>query len=416
MMIYFQNRFQKPHFQAILAVLLVSLAGLTACSDNSPASPPPTTAQALPATTAANQLTTAASTILAVQPTAPAPITAIPAITTPVTTASNPTSAALTTAAPTATTALPTQAPATTTAPAPTAAPITTAAADTSKLGYIETMRARTYGSGPIRLGQLYEQNSRYKANLITYDSDGLTISGLMFVPAGQGPFPLALINHGHFAFNNYGPGWDTLRELRYFAANGYVTIASDYRNYGSSSKGDYTIAPGYTNDILNLIEAAKQADYIDKTRITMMGHSMGSEITQQVLVVSKDVKVAALFGAMSADSADNFYARRDRWHSETIKEAVSYYGTPDQNPDVYKKLSPLTYFKDVSVPVQIHIGSNDTTCPPEWSTKIYNALKAAGKTTEIYSYPGEGHSLNGVAFDQAMQRTLNFFDKAIGK
>ncbi len=277
-------------------------------------------------------------------------------------------------------------------------------------------MRAKKYSSQGIQLGALYEQTGQYKANLISYESDGLKISGLMYVPAGNGPFPLALVNHGYFDPSNYGPGWDTLRELRFFAANGYVTIASDYRNYGSSSKGDNTIQPGYTSDILNLIEAAKQTPYIDKNKITIMGHSMGGEITLDVLVVSKDIKVAALFGSMSASSEDNYYARRDLYHSQDTGQFAAYYGTPATNPDSYIKQSPLTYFKDVNVPVEVNIGTNDTTTPPIWSQKIYAALKADGKTTEFYSYPGEGHSLNGAAFNLAMQRTLTFFNKAIGK
>lgn len=395
----------------VLIILLFGLFGilLAACDSASTSSPvsqanstvASTTTQSLATTSLATTTTVPFTTIVSTvaPPATVAATTIVPATLVPATTA--PTTIAATTVV-----------PATTNAPTPT---IQTAV-DTSKPRYIAAMRATKYSSQGIQLGALYEQTGQYKANLISYESDGLKISGLMYVPAGNGPFPLALVNHGYFDPSNYGPGWDTLRELRFFAANGYVTIASDYRNYGSSSKGDNTIQPGYTHDILNLIEAAKQTSYIDKNKITIMGHSMGGEITLDVLVVSRDIKVAALFGSMSASSEDNYYARRDLYHSQDTGQFAAYYGTPATNPDSYIKQSPLTYFKDINVPVEVNIGTNDTTTPPIWSQKIYDALKAAGKTTEFYTYPGEGHSLNGAAFNLAMQRTLAFFNKAIGR
>lgn len=415
-----QHHIKKAKFGLILIIITLTGILLAACDSSSTSS----TAQPTTNTTTAATITTS-TTPITVSGAAPSTATTI-ATTQPTTNTTTNTTATATattvaggTTSDTATTATATTtAPATTgsqTRAATTVAVTPVAVTDTSKPRYIAAMRSRTYSSGPIEIGRLYEQNSQYKANLITYQSDGLTISGLIFVPIGKGPFPLALVNHGYFDPSNYGPGWDTLRELRYFASNGYVTIASDYRNYGSSSKGDNTIQPGYTDDILNLIEAAKKTSYIDKNKITIMGHSMGGEITLDILVVSKDIKVAALFGTMSADAADNYYARF-RWGSKDTGQYAAYYGTPDKNPDNYKKLSPLTYFNDILVPVEINSGTNDTTTPPAWSQKVYNALKTDGKETVLYNYPGEGHSLNGAAFNLAMQRTLVFFNHAIGR
>lgn len=281
---------------------------------------------------------------------------------------------------------------------------------------YIEALRTRSYNGGDIQLDRLYEKTAAYTANLIYYKSDGLRISGLMMVPNGakDQKFPVALINHGYFDPPEYDSGWDTLRELRFFAQNGYITIASDYRNYARSDKGDNDREPGYTIDILNLLEAAKRLPQADPTKMTIMGHSMGGEITLNSLVVSKDIKVAALFGSMSADATDNFYARIKWQGGDTAEKKI--YGDPAQNPETYRQMSPLTFFPDITAPVIIHVGLNDTTTPPPWSEKIFKALQSQNKPAEFYTYAGEGHSLNGAAFNSAMARTLAFFNKALGR
>ena len=353
----------------------------------------------------------------------PATATIAPATAAPTVSGQTPTVAPATTApeAPVTiaiATAPPTLAPTTVPAPTATIAPQPTATVNSASLPprYIEAMRARSYDGGEIVRDRLYEQNAAYTGYTIFYKSDSLRISGLMMTPNGakDAKYPVALINHGYFAPADYDTAWDTLREDRYFARNGYITIASDYRNYARSDKGDNDRAPGYSNDILNLIEAVKKLPNADPTRITIMGHSMGGEITLNALVVSKDIKAAALFGSMSADATDNYYARIGWRGGDTAEKAI--YGDPKDNADAYKRMSPLTYFADITAPVIIHSGDKDNVTPPAWSLKLFNALQGAKKTTEFYTYSGEGHSLNGAAFDSAMTRTLAFFNKAIGR
>ncbi len=416
--------------KAAVLIFLGLLAGLflVACGSE-PTAPVPST----PATNAASTSPAAPGPGLTAASTpANAPtVTAVSATATVVTTsAATPTSAttanAATTSSATNTNAATTRVTNPTAAPiAPTAGPVspvatplpatpTPAPAANLPPRYIEALRNRTYNGGEIKLDRLYEQNNAYTAHLIYYQSDGLRISGLMMVPNGPAgkKYPVALVNHGYFDPPEYDSGWDTVRELRYFARNGYITIASDYRNYARSDKGDNDREPGYTVDILNLIEAAKRLPQADPAKITLMGHSMGGEITLNALVVSKDVRVAALFGTMSADAADNFYARI-KWRGDTPEKRI--YGDPAQQPETYRQMSPLTYFGDVKAPVIIHVGSNDTTTPPLWSQKAFEALQKVGKPSEFFTYPGQGHSLNGAAFDSAMARTLAFFNKALG-
>jgi len=67
----------------------------------------------------------------------------------------------------------------------------------------------------------------------------------------------------------------------------------------------------------------------------------------------------------------------------------------------------------DISGPIQLHHGTNDHSVPLAASEYLYQALQAAGKPVEMYTYPGDDHNL-AQSFGLAMQRTIEFFDKYV--
>src|SRR5262245_35617242 len=79
----------------------------------------------------------------------------------------------------------------------------------------------------------------------ITYESEGLKITGLLSKPPGKGPFPLILVNHG-----GYDPAKSVAPFLDLFVKQGYVALASDYRGCGQS-EGKHELAKGEVQDVL---------------------------------------------------------------------------------------------------------------------------------------------------------------------
>ena len=92
----------------------------------------------------------------------------------------------------------------------------------------IEGLRLHKYRSGDIHIRRALDANEKYISYLIDYPSDGLTITGVMQVPVGEGPFPVILMNHGFFARSVYNSGDGTDRSSAYLAEHGYITLASD--------------------------------------------------------------------------------------------------------------------------------------------------------------------------------------------
>ena len=73
--------------------------------------------------------------------------------------------------------------------------------------------------------------------------------------------------------------------------------------------------------------------------------------------------------------------------------------------------LSANSYLKDLSGPIQLHVGTGDTDVPIKFSQDLYQQLVAAGVPAEYYEYEGDNHDLANY-FTMAMNRTIEFFDR----
>lgn len=300
----------------------------------------------------------------------------------------------------------------------------------------IEGMRERDYPGGEIQIANLQEENEYYRRYYFVYPSDGLTISGVMNVPRGGGPFPVLILLHGYFQRDQYYTGADTWQAADFFARNGYLAIAPDYRSWGSSDSGYSLFHTGLVADVLNLISSLPSLPQADPGRVGLLGHSMGGGIATKVLVLDDRVSAAVLHAPNSADDADLI----GRWGPGCLpgqSEAAGDKCNPGEviSPDLPDELletyleaagdaqflrlvAPINYLEAVNAPVQIHIGEEDGETllhtPPEWSQKLHEALQAAGAEVEFFSYPDQGHYFGSPAWGQLMNRALAFFDEQL--
>ena len=85
---------------------------------------------------------------------------------------------------------------------------------------------------------------------------------------------------------------------------------------------------------------------------------------------------------------------------------------------ELMKNVSPINYVDSVDVPIQIHYGEKDglvySGTPTEWSIKLDQALRDAGKDVELFRYEGEGHSFVGQPWFDFMIRVVDFFDEYV--
>src|SRR5688572_14571230 len=299
----------------------------------------------------------------------------------------------------------------------------------------LDGLRQHDFQSGSVRVRSIMDENEKFITYLIDYPSDGLTITGVMQIPVGEGPFPVILMNHGFFSRSVYSSGDGTDRAAAFLAEHGYITLASDYRSWGDSDVGSSFFYSGLVIDVINLLNAIPSIEQADPNRVGMWGHSMGGGVTMKALTIDTRIKAAVLYSTVSADTLDVI----NRWgmgcfgdiaQGELIDGCNSSDVIPNELPlnlqdayrfaasdaDILKEISPFYHLDALTAPVQIHYGTEDgkfiSGTPPEWSVKLTQALRDAGKEAEMYQYAGEGHSFIGQPWFEFMTRALRFFDK----
>ena len=299
----------------------------------------------------------------------------------------------------------------------------------------IAGLRERDFPGGEIQIGARIAFNDQFSTFLISYPSEGLTITGVLNIPAGEGPFPVIVMNHGFYPRSEYTSGDGSQRAAEYLTQRGYITVSSDYRTWGGSEFGVSFFHTGLVADVMNLLASLDSIPQVDVSRIGMWGHSMGGGITTKILTLESPVRAAVLYAPNSADDAD-LIARwgygcigdiaagelLDTCNSADVipeslpAEEIAAYEEAAQSPEKMREIAPFYHLDSVNVPVQIHIGSADGdyigSTPPEWSYKLNQALLDWNKNVQLFVYQNQRHSFTGDAWILFMDRVVEFYDE----
>lgn len=303
----------------------------------------------------------------------------------------------------------------------PTPTPTSTAPKPSTKPDPIsvQALIEKTYDGRDLRLGRRIASTSEYRRYLVSYRGDGLRLTGVMNVPTGKGPFPVLVLNHGYIDPDIYVAGQGFRREQDYLARRGFVVLHVDYRNHAGSDNdrdADYELRLGYAVDALNAVKAVKSSKlaFLDRDRVGMMGRSMGGNVTMNALVAQPGlVDAAVLYATTSALAAENWEQfSRDADDRLGVNRRIGRgYGLPGDNPKFWRAASPEPYLDRIVVPVQLHHGLEDDTCPLRWARSFTGKMEKAGKDVKLYTYEGEGHRFEG-QWQRSIVRTADFFEQ----
>lgn len=302
--------------------------------------------------------------------------------------------------------------------PSPTQTPTPTPTPTPPHPVSLPALMQQQYDGGSLRLGEVLETADTYTRHAVTYRSAGLTISGILNLPDGAGPFPVLVLAHGYIDPDIYTTGRGLRREQDYLARQGYAVLHTDYRNHAGSSDdatNEVRLRLGYTEDVVNAVLAVRAATDIpqlDGERVGLLGRSMGGGVALNTLVVQPGlVDAAVVYASVSSNTVQNFdtWTRGQPGAEALTAEIVAAYGAPEENPAFWQGVSPVTYFDRVTEPVLIHHGTADETCPPQWAHDTHAALRAAGADVTLQLYEGEPHAFEG-DWQLSIERSAAFF------
>lgn len=290
----------------------------------------------------------------------------------------------------------------------------------------IAELREREITGSPITLEQTLMNGIGYSQYIASYISEGNKIYGLLTVPFGDPPpegFKAIVFNHGYIPPDSYQTTERYVDYVGTLASHGFVVFKIDMRGHGNSegeATGSY-YSSGYTIDAIAALKSLQMLDFVDPQSIGMWGHSMAGNLVLRAMLVEPDIKAAVIW-AGAVYSYDDFVKYRisdpsrpptgsgqspSRRRSRAI---ISLYGEPDLTRPYWQAVSLTQNIDYLQSPLQIHHAIDDTVVNIGYSLDLSTVLTQRGKYYELYQYNGGGHNISSPYFEEAMLRTVAFF------
>lgn len=244
----------------------------------------------------------------------------------------------------------------------------------------------------------------------ITYMSDGLEVFGYMTRPAAdKTKLPLIVYLHGGYE-NEYWMQTSAVNGLLSgIASQGYVVIAPQYRG-GSIGKDEMGGAD--LNDVINMIELAKNLDYVDAENIYLIGGSRGGLMA---LLLAKENIDGIKGGAITS----GLYSIQFNYNYHKGVSARLFFmneiglETPEENPLGYAKRSATMWANKIDIPLLMIHGTDDEECPIDQVYEFITQMDRYGKEYEFAELEGEGHSLSDKLINP-LGESLKYFENNI--
>jgi dipeptidyl aminopeptidase/acylaminoacyl peptidase len=251
------------------------------------------------------------------------------------------------------------------------------------------------------KLTSLGEQLKPFKIahrEVISWKSaDGTTIEGILYTPSdfdAKKRYPLLVVIHG-------GPtgvdqpvvNADRYYPIERFVAKGALVLRPNYR--GSAGYGEKFRALNVRNlgvgdyaDVISGVDALIAKGSVDKERVGAMGWSQGGYISAFITASSDRFKAVSV-GAGISDWM-TYYVNTD------ITPFTQQYlhGTPWNDPEIYRKTSPISYIAKAKTPTLIQHGENDRRVPIPNAYELRQALEDRGVPVKMVVYKGFGHGI----------------------
>ncbi|WP_167138511.1 alpha/beta fold hydrolase [Diaminobutyricimonas sp. TR449] len=269
-----------------------------------------------------------------------------------------------------------------------------------------------------LELGERTGGGSAYATRRVTYESGGITVSGSLSVPTGDGPHPGLVLAHGLVDPESYTDGSGMPREQHHFADAGYVVLSADLRSSepGTEEVTALSIDMGATLDVINAVRALASADLpsLDEDRISLLGHSMGGVLVINAMVAQPDLVDAVVALAPASSDPIDLVEQLSSMAGGSRDRVYARFGTPEQHPEFWADLSARTFAEQAEAPLLIIHGTEDVVTPIDWSEETADAWAAAGTDVELERLDGAGHIFFDDEWREAMDATEEFFEDVL--
>jgi dipeptidyl aminopeptidase/acylaminoacyl peptidase len=261
--------------------------------------------------------------------------------------------------------------------------------------------------------GQVLDLRLLGKSEVVLWENEGQQVEGVFTTPpkevASKIPYPLVVYPHGgpHSRSTKF---FDFTAQL--LAAHGYAVFQPNFR--GSSGYGKkfldadrLDLGGGDMRDILTGIDKLVKDGKVDPKRQFVYGTSYGGFMTSWLVGHTNQFRAAVAQNAVTDMSMMYGLSDLQSWTTWELG------GLPWDQPERYRKHSPITYANKAKTPTLILHARDDRRCPLPMGKAFYQALLANNVPTQMVIYPNEGHGIRQPRHrEDVYRRVLAWFAK----
>ncbi|MGH7754002.1 MAG: alpha/beta hydrolase family protein, partial [Gemmatimonadales bacterium] len=227
---------------------------------------------------------------------------------------------------------------------------------------------------------------------------------------------PAIVFVHGAGIMQNVLDGWTYYSRNFMFhtllVERGFLVFEVDYRGstgYGRDFRAGVMGHLGGRDleDELAGVDYLRGRGDVDPERIGIYGGSYGGFMALMGLFQHPDV--------YASGAALRFVADWRSYHRGNPVYCRQRLGRPEDNPEAYRRSSPIEFASGLAGPLLLLHGVLDSNVPFQDCVRLVDALVAAGKKPELMIYPREDHGFTEAAswIDQ-YDRILEFFERTL--
>ena len=212
--------------------------------------------------------------------------------------------------------------------------------------------------------------------------------------PTGQRHAAVLLMHGGGFNDGDKAKGREVQMAVE-LAKHGYVCMSINYKLWNKGIK-----SPTWPRSLLDAKTAVRwlrtnaERLKIDPERIAAFGNSAGGNLAAMLATTTPadGLEPDAPFAGVSTQvsCAIDFYGALDLGNYHDMQ---MFQQTRTENPEVYRKASPLTYVRAGGAPLLIVHGTADETVPVSQAKTMAAALVKAGAEHQLVIVPDAPHT-----------------------
>ncbi|HEV8149293.1 MAG TPA: S9 family peptidase [Gemmatimonadales bacterium] len=247
---------------------------------------------------------------------------------------------------------------------------------------------------------------------------DGATIEGVLHKPAGFDPqhrYPLFVVIHGGpTGIDLPQPVVGGVYPVPQWLTRGALVLQPNYR--GSAGYGEVfrglnvrNLGLGDMWDVMSGVDHLVKQGIVDTTRMGAMGWSQGGYIS--AFLTTNTTRFKAISVGAGISNWITYYVATDI-HPFTRQYLKA---TPWEDPEIYRKTSPMTTIRLARTPTLIQHGEFDRRVPIQNAYELFQGLQDQGVPVRLVVYKGFGHGITKPKEQlAAVTHNWEWFDKYV--